>query len=185
MYSYLKGTITEIRSNYVTLEVNGLGFQLFTPNPYLFKVGDPATMHVYQKVAEDEISLYGFASSEEKELFLKLIGVTGIGPKSANAILAAGSVEAIAAAIETGNAKFLQKFPGIGPKASQQIILDLQGKIDLKALLPVSDSLSEVEEALNALGYNAKEIKKILPKLDGKKPTNELIKDALKLLLKQ
>lgn len=185
MYSYLKGTITEIRSNYVTLEVGGVGYQLFTPNPYLFKAGEGTTMHVYQKVTEDEISLYGFASSEEKELFLKLIGVTGIGPKSASAILAAGSVEAIAAAIETGNAKFLQKFPGIGPKASQQIILDLQGKIDLRALLPVSDSLSEVEEALTALGYNAKEIKKILPKLDGKKPTNELIKDALKLLLKQ
>jgi len=184
MYSYLKGTITEIRSNYVTLEVVGVGYHLLTPNPYLFTVQQPATMYIYQKVAADEISLYGFGSSGEKELFLKLISVNGIGPKSANAILAAGSVEAIATAIETGNAKFLQKFPGIGPKASQQIILDLQGKIDLTAVAVVSDSLSEVDQALQALGYNAKEIKKILPKLDGKKLTNELIKDALKLMLK-
>jgi len=184
MYSYLKGTITEIKSNYVTLEVNNVGFHLVTPNPYFFTNGQEATMYIYQKVAEDEISLYGFGSSAEKELFLKLISVNGIGPKSANAILAAGSVDAITGAIESGNAKFLQKFPGIGPKASQQIILDLQGKIDLTAVGVVSSSLSDVDEALQALGYNAKEIKKLLPKLDAGKPTNELIKDALKMMLK-
>jgi Holliday junction DNA helicase RuvA len=184
MYSYIKGTITEIKSNYVTLETNGIGFHLLTPNPYIFSVNQNTTMYIYQKVAADEISLYGFSTSEEKELFLKLIGVTGIGPKSANAILAAGNVTAIAGAIQSGNAKFLQKFPGIGPKASQQIILDLQGKIDLTAISEGSGTLSEVDEALQALGYNAKEIKKILPKLDGNKPTNELIKDALKLMLK-
>ncbi|MDD3842728.1 MAG: Holliday junction branch migration protein RuvA [Candidatus Izemoplasmatales bacterium] len=185
MYSYLKGTITEIRSNYVTLEVNDIGFHLLTPNPYLFTIAKETTLYIYQKVAEDEISLYGFSSCEEKELFLKLISVNGIGPKSANAILAAGSVEEIANAIESGNAKYLQKFPGIGPKASQQIILDLQGKIDVTVIpLAKIDSLSEVDDALQALGYNAKEIKKILPKLDTSKKTNELIKDALRMMLK-
>lgn len=184
MYSYLCGTITEIRSNYITLETHGVGYQLFTPNPYVFSLGQETKVYIYQKVAEDQISLFGFGTAAEKELFLKLIGVTGIGPKSATAILAAGSVEAIATAIETGNAKYLQKFPGIGPKASQQIILDLQGKIELGTVLNVTDSLREVEEALAALGYNGKEIKKILPKLDGSKPTKELIKDALKMMLK-
>jgi len=184
MYSYLKGTITEIKANYVSLEVNGVGFHLLTPNPYFFTLNQSATMYIYQKVAADEISLYGFGSLDEKELFLKLISVNGIGPKSANAILAAGSVDQIAGAIISGNAKYLQKFPGIGPKASQQIILDLQGKIDLTPISAFSDSLSEVDDALQALGYNAKEIKKILPKLDAKKPTNELIKDALKMMLK-
>lgn len=184
MYSYLKGTVAEIKSNYVTLDVHDVGYHLITPNPYFFTVGQEVTMYIYQKVAEDEISLYGFGTASEKELFLKLISVNGIGPKSANAILAAGSVDAIANAIETGNAKFLQKFPGIGPKASQQIILDLQGKIDLTPVNVVSQSLSEVDEALQALGYNAKEIKKILTKLDATKTTSELIKDALKMMLK-
>jgi len=118
MFSYLKGTITEIRPEYVTLETGDIGYRLFAPNPYQYHIGDIETIYVYQKVAEDEISLYGFKTAAMRDLFLKLISVNGIGPKSAKAILAAGSVEAITAAIESGNAKFLQKFPGIGPKAS-------------------------------------------------------------------
>ncbi|MFA5036363.1 MAG: Holliday junction branch migration protein RuvA [Candidatus Izemoplasmatales bacterium] len=184
MYSYLKGSITEIRSNYITLEVHDIGFHVLTPNPYLFTVGKETILYVYQKVTDDEINLFGFSSSEEKELFLKLISVNGIGPKSANAILAAGSVESIVTAIESGNAKYLQKFPGIGPKASQQIILDLHGKIDISSVSLNSSALSEVDDALQALGYNGKEIKKILPKLDSNKTTNELIKDALRMMLK-
>lgn len=184
MYSYLKGIVTEIKANYITVETNNIGFLLHVPNPYYFSLGEMATVYVYQKVTEDEISLYGFESLEQKELFLQLISVNGIGPKSAKAILAAGSVSSIQQAIESGNAKYLQKFPGIGPKASQQIILDLQGKIDLSTSLALDDHLNEVDLALQALGYNAKEIKKILPKLDASKPTSTLIKDALKFMLK-
>ncbi len=184
MYSYLKGIITEIKANYVTLEVNQVGFRILTPNPYAFTHNQETMVYTYQKVSEDEISLYGFITPEEKELFLKLISVNGIGPKSANAILAAGSVASISSAIESGNAKYLQKFPGIGPKASQQIILDLQGKIDFENLAEKSDAVAEVEEALQALGYNQKEIKKVVSKLDSSKTTNELIKDALKFMLK-
>jgi len=184
MYSYLKGIVTEIKANYITIEVNSIGYQLYVPNPYYFSLGDMTTVYLYQKVTEDEISLYGFESLEQKELFLQLISVNGIGPKSAKAILAAGSVSSIQQAIESGNAKYLQKFPGIGPKASQQIILDLQGKIDLSSSLALDDHLNEVDLALQALGYNAKEIKKILPKLDASKPTSTLIKDALKFMLK-
>jgi Holliday junction DNA helicase RuvA len=184
MYSYLKGTITEIKANYITLEVNLIGYHIITPNPYGFTINQQITIYCYQKVSEDEISLYGFKTPEEKELFLKLISVNGIGPKSANAILAAGTVQSITNAIETGNAKYLQKFPGIGPKASQQIVLDLQGKIDFEDLKDMTDSLQEVEQALQALGYNSKEIKKVISKLDSSKTTNELIKDALKFMLK-
>lgn len=184
MYSYMNGLISEIKANYITLEVNHIGFHIITPNPYAFSLNQTVTVYCYQKVSEDEISLYGFRSPEEKELFLKLISVNGIGPKSANAILAAGSVQSITSAIESGNAKYLQKFPGIGPKASQQIILDLQGKIDFEDLNNMTDSLQEVDEALQALGYNHKEIQKVLSKLDSTKTTNELIKDALKFMLK-
>ncbi len=184
MYSYIKGTVTEIKAEYITLETNGIGYKLITPNPYQFKIDTEATLFLYQKVAEDEISLYGFQSSDERDLFLKLISVNGIGPKSAKAILAAGNVESISNAIESGNAKYLQKFPGIGPKASQQIILDLQGKIEFESSAAHPNSIIEVDEALQALGYNTKEIKKVLVKLDSDKPISELVKDALKLMLK-
>lgn len=184
MFSYLKGIITEVKANYVTLDVHDVGYHLITPNPYFFELNQEAVLYTYQKVAEDEISLYGFASADTRDLFLKLISVNGIGPKSANAILAAGTVEAITTAIESGNAKFLQKFPGIGPKASQQIILDLKGKVDLIPSTVLNDTLQDVEAALQAFGYNAKEIQKVIAKLDNKKPTSELIKDALKMMLR-
>ncbi len=184
MYNYLKGVITDIRADYISLENHGVGYKIITPNPYQFTIGTEAMLFLYQRVTEDELALYGFASFEERELFLKLISVNGIGPKSAKAILAAGDVRSISNAIETGNAKFLTKFPGIGPKASQQIILDLQGKIELSPASVTPDSLSEVDEALQALGYNTKEIKKVLTKLDHTKTTSELIKDALRQMLK-
>ena len=113
-----------------------------------------------------------------------MISVNGIGPKSAIAILASGSVISITRAIEDGNAKYLQKFPGIGPKASQQIILDLKGKIVFEKQTVKTANLIEVEEALEALGYKQKEIKKVIPKLDASKETNQLIKDALAMMLK-
>ncbi len=184
MYNYIRGTITEIRADYITVETAGVGYKILTPNPYQFKVGTESTLHLYQKVAEDEISLFGFPEVAQRDLFLKLISVNGIGPKSAKAILAAGDVASISTAIESGNARYLQKFPGIGPKASQQIILDLKGKIDFEGSSEFSDNLGEVEDALQALGYNAREIKKIIPKLDKAKPTSELVKDSLRLMLK-
>ena len=184
MFSYLRGIITEIKANYVTLDVHDVGYQLYTPNPYIFELNQSATLYTYQKVAEDALTLYGFPSVEARDLFLKLISVNGIGPKSANAILAAGSVEAITTAIESGNSKFLQKFPGIGPKASQQIILDLKGKVDLSADMVITDHLKDVEEALVALGYSSKEIKKVLAKIDQSKSTQDMIKEALKFMLK-
>lgn len=184
MYSYLKGIVSEIKANYITLEVGQIGYQILTPNPYSFSHLQEITLYVYQKVSEDEITLYGFKTPEAKELFLKLISVSGIGPKSAKAILAAGTVESIAQAIESGNASYLQKFPGIGPKASQQIILDLKGKIEFDSLPEMNTNLIEVEEALGALGYSSKEIKKVISKLDSSRTINELVKDALKLMLK-
>lgn len=184
MYSYIKGTITEINPNYITLDNNGVGFRLLTPNPYNFSIGTETTVHIYQKVSDDSIALYGFKSSDARDLFIKLISVNGIGPKSAIAILASGTVQSITKAIEEGNAKYLQKFPGIGPKASQQIVLDLKGKIEIESPTLHTQNIVEVEEALIALGYKSKEIEKVLKKLDETKATNDLIKEALQMMLK-
>ncbi len=184
MYSYIKGKITEITPNFVTLENQGVGYKILTPNPYNFVIDVEVIVFIYQKVSEDSIALYGFKSSEQRDLFIKLISVNGIGPKSATAILASGTVGSITKAIEEGDAKYLQKFPGIGPKASQQIVLDLKGKIDFDTVSIHTQNMIEVEEALIALGYKNKEIEKVIKKLDNSKSTNELIKDALAMMLR-
>ncbi len=184
MYSYIKGFVTEINPNFITLDNGGIGYKIITPNPYNFGLNQETTVYTFQKLSDDSINLYGFKSSDARDLFIKLISVNGIGPKSANAILASGSVASITKAIEESNAKYLQKFPGIGPKASQQIVLDLKGKIDFDAVSIQTQNMLEVEEALKALGYKDKEIEKVIKKLDDSKATNDLIKEALQLMLK-
>ena len=185
MYSYLNGVVTEIHPNLITVEINGVGFEVYTPNPYEFKLNEPAKVFTHHYVREDAILLYGFKTKGAKDLFVKLLSVKGIGPKSAVAILATGNVDDVIGAIEIGNVKFLSKFPGIGPKASQQIILDLKGKLNLELeRIVLNDNISEVEEALKSLGYKAKEIKKAVKNLDPTKQTDQLLKDALGQMLK-
>lgn len=110
MYAYIKGLITKINPSFVELENNNIGYLIKMPNPYVFKLYDEATVYLYQKVSEDAIDLYGFKTYEEKELFLKLISVNGIGPKSALSILATGDVKGIINAIDLGNAAYLTRF---------------------------------------------------------------------------
>lgn len=185
MYNYLKGIVTEILPNQITLDVNQVGFQVFTPNPYEFHLNEPDKVYVFHYVREDAIFLYGFKTKEAKELFVKLLSVKGIGPKSAIAILATGNVQDVIGAIEIGNVKFLSKFPGIGPKASQQIILDLKGKLNFEEdRIVINHNINEVEEALKSLGYKTSEIRKAVKNLDGTKPTDQLLKDALGQMLK-
>ena len=185
MYSYIKGKVTEVNPNSVTIDINGVGYEILTPNPYEFKLDTEDKAYIYHHVREDLNVLYGFKNKDAKGLFIKLLSVKGIGPKSAIAILAFGNVNDVVGAIELGNSKFLNKFPGIGPKASQQIILDLKGKLDLtEESLVKSNSIGEVEEALVSLGYKSKEIKKALKNLDPTKETEQLLKDALATMLK-
>jgi Holliday junction DNA helicase RuvA len=185
MYNYLKGTVTEISPNDITVDIIGIGYKVFTPNPYEFKLDQENKVYIYHHVREDINALYGFKTKDAKELFMKLLSVKGIGPKSAMAILATGNVNDVVGAIELGNAKFLSKFPGIGPKASQQIILDLKGKLSFdEPGFTKSNSITEVEQALKSLGYKASEIKKAITKLDGTRTTEQLLRDALGAMLK-
>jgi Holliday junction DNA helicase RuvA len=185
MFNYIKGRVEEIRPNGITIDNQGLGYEILTPNPYEFPLQKEALVYIYHHVREDIFQFYGFKTKDAKSLFIKLLSVKGIGPKSAMAILATGNVNDVIAAIELGNSKFLNKFPGIGPKASQQIILDLKGKLDLQEeSFAKSNSISEVEEALKSLGYKAKEITKALKNLDPTKSTEQLLKDALATMLK-
>lgn len=183
MYSYIKGIVTEIESNYIVIDNNGIGYLIYTPNPYSFNVNDDCKIYVYQNVKEDELSLYGFKTKDEKDLFLKLIGVKGLGCKMALPIIATGSIPGIVDAIERENVLYLKKFPKIGDKVARQIILDLKGKINSNSKIDNSIN-EELSLALQALGYKQADISKIVKQIDTSQTLENQIKEALKLLLK-
>lgn len=187
MYDYIKGTITELKYNAIVLDNNGVGYLIYVPNPYAFEVGRDYKVFIYQQVKEDENNLFGFKTIEEKELFLKLISVKGLGCKMAMPILAVGSIPGIMDAIERENILYLKKFPKIGEKLARQIVLDLKGKLEFIGTGITDDIVNtqeELKEALLALGYKEKEIKKIIGQVNSDVTIEEQLKEALKLLLK-
>ena len=187
MYSYIRGLIVDITKDYIVIDNNGIGYLVYVPNPYRFTRGKEYVVYIYQHVKEDAITLFGFELREEKELFLKLILVKGIGCKTAIGILATGDVNAIISAIESKNIAYLKRIPGIGPKAAQQIVLDLQGKFNVSASNVVLTSLEfdEAIEVLVALGYKKAEVDKVMNTLSHENlDTNGYVKKALSILTK-
>ena len=183
MYAYIKGKVTEQTSNQIIVENNGIGYFINVSNPYSYQLNTEAFIYLYEHIKEAEHSLYGFQTFEEKELFLKLIEVKGIGPKMALPMFATGSINGIVDAIERENVLYLKKFPKIGEKVARQIILDLKGKLakpqDVKTA-----SYEELIEVLKGLGYKEKDFKAIIPKIDVNLDIEMQVKEALKLLLK-
>lgn len=186
MYGYISGTIKEIEASYVIIDNHGIGYQIYVPNPYGFMVEKEYTIYTYANIREDEYTLYGFKTKEEKELFLKLISVKGLGPKMALPMLATGSISLLEEAIENENINYLKKFPKIGDKVAKQVILDLKGKLNVvnTGLFKKEDYSSELFEALLGLGYKQVDIKRIIGKVNSSLSVEEQIKEALKLLLK-
>ena len=182
MFDYMKGQVTGVYANNIVLEVNSIGYAIRTANPFTFKTGENIIIYLYTYIREDVLDLYGFKTLEERNLFIKLLSVKGIGPKGALAIIANGDIDDLENAIARSDAKYLQRFPGIGPKASGQIILDLKGK--LTSTVPANPKLENVKEALKSLGYNASELKKLdaflLENID--LPIEQLVKMSLKKL---
>jgi holliday junction DNA helicase RuvA len=203
VYEFIKGTVDFVGPEYLVVENSGIGYQISTPNPFIYasKMETMVTVYTYHYVREDVMALYGFETREEKKLFTKLLNVSGIGPKGALAILASGEVQQVVTAVENEDESFLVKFPGVGKKTARQMILDLKGKLqdivpDYFPNLFNTDQLhlhtqagnSNLEEAilaLKALGYSEKEIKKISPELRKEQmSTDQYIKKALQRLLK-
>ena len=141
-------------------------------------------IYLYNHIREDEFTLYGFATQKEKDLFLRLIGVKGLGPKMALPMLATGSVEGIIDAIDRENVLYLKKFPKIGDKVARQIILDLKGKLAKKEEGNVPSNFDELVNVLESLGYKTSDIKRILPQMTETEKVEIQVKEALKLLLK-
>lgn len=184
MFNYIIGKITGQESNYVVIENNGVGFTVYVPNPYTYEMNQEYKIYLYNHIREDEYLLYGFKTLEEREMFLKLINVKGLGPKIAMPMLAMGSINGLCDAIERENVLYLSKFPKVGDKLAKQIILDLKGKLNVTSTSSVVDSSSELIEVLSSLGYKNSEIKAVIKQVDSSKSLEEQIKEALKLMLK-
>ena len=179
MYEYIKGILTKITAKYIVVETAGIGYLLHVANPYAYsgKMNQEVQVYLHQVVREDAHLLYGFATEEEKQLF------------------AADDNAGLVQAIESKNITYLTKFPKIGKKTAQQMVLDLEGKINLdledapaqtKAkVAEENQALEEAMEAMLALGYKATELKKIKKFFEGTSDTAEnYIKSALKMLVK-
>jgi len=202
LFDYINGKLSYIDPAYIVVENNGLGYSILTANPFSYssKLNTEVCIYTYLHVREEIFVYYGFSTRQERALFMKLLDVTGIGPKGALAILAYGQPEQVIQAIENEDEAFLVKFPGIGKKTARQIILDLKGKLQhivpdyfpnlftidkIEASMNANADLEDAKEALKALGYSDKELKKIVPILEKEQLTTDgYIKLALKYLIR-
>ena len=183
MYSYIIGNVVDIESDSIVVDNNGIGYLVYTPNPYAFRENEENKVYLWEQIKEDEHLLYGFKTIDEKELFLKLISVKGLGPKMALPIIAMGSPVGISDAINRENILYLKKFPKIGDKLARQMILDLKGKINVSGSVEET-STDEVYEALLALGYKDKDVKSVIGRINKELSVEEQIKEALRLMIK-
>ena len=162
MYAYLRGTLAVRGRDFVALDCGGVGYKIFVTEGYLqaCKIGEEATLYTHLVVREEELSLYGFSSEAEKEMFEKLIGVSGVGPKAGRAILSEMPAREVAAAIFSADARAFSKVSGIGPKTAGKIVLELKDKIKAQAVVlskeedtAVNTAVGDAIAALVSLGY--------------------------------
>ena len=202
MYEYIKGEFIGINKDYVVLENNNIGYKIFTSGNTMAtmpKVGEESILYIEQIVREDFIGLYGFTTKEELEMFKKLLSINGVGAKASLSLLSISTVNNLKYAILSGDEKHITRAPGIGKKTAQRIILDLKDKITPDELLEgnlASDNdgntlelnyLGNIEEALDALmalGYSDKEANKALKSVDKTESIENIIKEALKILMR-
>ncbi|MBU0636817.1 MAG: Holliday junction branch migration protein RuvA [Patescibacteria group bacterium] len=187
MIAFLSGKIKNKKAGYIVLEINGVGYKVFITSIFFADliIGQTVDLYTYQYVREDALSLYGFKSQEELELFELLLSISGIGPKSAMGVLSMASVEDIKEAIVVGDSALLTKVSGIGKKTVERIILELREKIskmnivdeNIIALRANSDEI----DALLSLGYSLSQSRQALQAVDPEiKESSERIRQALK-----
>ena len=208
MLAYIKGTLEMKMTGYVVIDVGGLGYKIFMSQVGIDKlgnIGDTVKVHTYYRVREDDISIFGFNTLEELKMFELLLGVSGVGAKTALTMLAVCEPTDFALAVISEDVKTLSSIPGIGPKSAQRIILELKDKIKkeqqieelnratkdnklektkMQKAIENDEKIEEAMSALQVLGYNKKEIEKAFVKMADKAEmsTEELIKKGLMLL---
>jgi holliday junction DNA helicase ruvA len=197
MFSYIKGILEVKNLNYVVIDVNGIGFKIFMSESAIQRLeetGNTVKIYTHMNVKEDDLSLYGFITNEELRMFELLIGVSGVGAKSAISMLSSITPSKFALAVISNDVKTLTKIPGIGPKSAQRIILELKDKlkteeaiqtnsIELKTSIVENNKLEEAVQALKVLGYTRQEIESVLAKIEVNTLTVEdIIRKALSFL---
>lgn len=195
MYYYIKGTLVQKSDNYIVVDANGVGYMIYTSLNSMQnggEVGKKITIYTYLHVREDVMDLFGFTTIEEKNMFMQLISVSGVGPKAALSILSVTTPAKFAVAVITNDVKTITKASGVGPKMAQRVILELKDKmktdeleIDLEDESDdiLSDNRSEAISALVVLGYSSNDAQKAVKGIDGTLSVEEIIKKALAGLL--
>lgn len=193
MFYCLTGKVIFSDENSVAVDCSGVGYMVFTSLNTLRTISNrqEVTLFTYLNVREDAMELYGFSTKKELESFKLLIGVSGVGPKAALAVLSQMSTEALASSVAIGDVKAITLAKGVGPKMAQRIVLELKGKMDIDLEKTVGVSLEDVEasssgntaeavSALTMLGYSKQEALSALKGVDNSVSTEEMIKYALK-----
>mgnify|MGYP001164493808 FL=1 len=198
MYAYIKGTLEETGEDYIVVEAGGIGYQIFTAGQtfqYLPSVGEELKVYTYLHVREDAMILFGFLTKDDLFVFKLLLGVSGIGPKGALAILSVMTTDDLRFAVLGDDAKAIAKAPGVGAKTAQRLILELKDKLSLEDAFeqklaknehPVENKAkgakNEAVQALVALGYSSSEALKALNGIEITDDTD--VEDILKAALK-
>lgn len=199
MYSYIKGILTDVEENLVVLEAGGIGYNIYTTAQtfdYLPSVGEELKLYTYLNVREDAMLLYGFLTKDDLKVFKLLLGVSGIGPKGALAILGVMSTDDLRFAVLADDAKAIAKAPGIGAKTAQRLILELKDKLSLeeafeqklanevtkKAPNQLTGIKNDAVQALVALGYSSSDALKTVNTVEITEDSD--VEDVLKAALK-
>ena len=189
MIAFVNGIVKIIRNDRVVLDVHGVGYEVYLANALSQKMNEELFLYTYQHVREDAILLFGFIKEEDYEVFMRLINVKGIGPKTAQTMLSVCSGKEMIEAIENDDIKRLKSLPGIGAKTAGQIVLDIKGKfVSLETSdSPVSNPVwTQVQDALLSLGYKTNQLTKIKKEFENTElGEDEMLRQALILLAKR
>ena len=189
MIAFVNGIVKIIRNDRVVLDVHGVGYEVYLANALSQKMNEELFLYTYQHVREDAILLFGFIKEEDYEVFMRLINVKGIGPKTAQTMLSVCSGKEMIEAIENDDIKRLKSLPGIGAKTAGQIVLDLKGRfVSLETSdSPVSNPVwTQVQDALLSLGYKTNQLTKVKKEFENTElGEDEMLRQALILLAKR
>jgi Holliday junction DNA helicase RuvA len=189
MIATLRGEITQIENAAIVIEVGGVGLRVFVPAPLRerSKVGEAVFLYTHIVVREDAWSLYGFELQADRDLFILLLGVDGVGPKVALSVLSTLDLDAVQRAVFNDQAELLSRVPGVGKKTAQKIVLHLHDRLrptsGLERLSTMSDTDSEVLAALTALGYSVVEAQTAIQSLPKDAPPD--VEERLRMALQQ
>ena len=182
MISRITGTIVEVFEKGFVIETGGIGYSVYSPG--ILPLGALATVHTHLVIRDDAHELYGFGTPEEKTLFGTLIGVSGVGPKTALQMLTLYPLGELVRIIRTGDAKAISLVPGIGKKTAEKVVIDLKDKLDGYSIDAKSANASDLVEALLSMGYKDVHIRAVITDVDTELPIEKQITIALQLLQK-